>query len=322
MAWLVEPVPAQAPCFLHTAAAGHGTAWAFGIRPGGADRFDTMVFGRAADAWRRMDVPVIGRANGAVVVSPDELWVVGDGTSLHHVGGRWREVPLSLPVQLFGVVASGDDVWAAGVVAPDQRTRRGVVVRWDGSAWVEQALPDVAPTWGLRGLGGAAPDDLWAVGAAHADLESVGALHWTVALHWNGERWRSVSMPMPAGAPQLVDVVALAPDDVWAAGYWRRDGVAGRQPYAVHWDGVRWTVAELPGDAGQINELVVVKDLVYGVGYVPGGPYVAAWDGDAWHAVDGPPMNGALHGGTVLADGRLLVVGTSDNAAFAAVLRS
>lgn len=217
MAWLVERVPAPRPCFLHTAAAGHGSAWAFGIRPGGGGRFDTMVFGREADAWRRVDVPVIGRANAAAVVSPEELWVVGDGTSLHHVDGRWREIPLSVPVQLFGVVAFGDDVWAAG--------------------------------------------------------------------------------------------------------YWRRDGVAGRLPYAVHWDGVRWSVTEMPGDRGQVNELVVAKDRVYGVGYVPGGPYVAAWDGDAWHAVDGPPGNGDLHGGTALPDGRLLVVGTSAEAAFAAVLQ-
>lgn len=313
MAWLAEQVPAQAPCFLHTAAAGHGTAWAFGIRPRGADRFETMVFGREADAWRRVDVPVIGRANRAVVVSPDELWVVGDGTSLHHVGGEWREFPLSSQVQLFGLVSFDGDEWAAGF-APDGVTGRGAVVRWDGSAWVHQRLPDVAPLWGLRGLGGVAPDDLWAVGSVHADRGPA------VALHWNGERWRSFPVPGP-GAAKLADVVALAPDDVWAAGYVRSDGGPARMPYAVHWDGVEWSVAEMPGDRGQVNELVVVKDRVYGVGYQPDGPYVAVWDGDAWHTVEGPSMDGHLFGGTVLPDGRLLVVGASAKAAFAAVLQ-
>jgi hypothetical protein len=127
----------------------------------GGRPFGTLVFRRDDQGWRRVDVPGIGRANRAVVVSESEVWVVGDGTSLHWSGGDWRVVPIAaLPdrkAQLFGLVAfGGADVWTAGSAA-GPRDARGVVERWDGTQWTDLSLPDVAEHWGLAGVHGMVP---------------------------------------------------------------------------------------------------------------------------------------------------------------------
>jgi hypothetical protein len=311
--WVVERVPAEGTGFLHTAAAGHGSVWAFGISVDGGRPFGTLVFRRDERGWRRVEVPGIGRVNRAVVVSETEVWVVGDGTSLHWSGGAWRVVPIEvLPdreAQLFGLVAfGGSDVWTAGFAAgPDDA--RGVVQRWDGTRWSDLPLPDVAEHWGLAGVHGVAPDDLWVVGGVH---DPVGP---AVALHWDGSVWRFVQVPMPGdGTATLSDVVALAGDDVWAAGHWRPEAGPGRLPFAVHWDGSTWSLGVLPGGRGQIGELVATAGGVVGVGQAGAGGCVVEFDGTGWRAVPGPPVpEGAercsLHGGTLLPDGRLLVVG-------------
>lgn len=325
--WRPEPVAAKGKSFLHTAAAGHGTAWAFGISVGGhsglggSAGFGTLVYRRVDDAWVPVDVPRIGRANRAVVLSPVELWVVGDGTSLHRVGDEWQQVPVARPeghraVQLFGLAAFGADVWTTGY-APDsgQSTGRGSVQRWDGERWSERPLPDVSPLWGLSGIGGVAADDLWAVGQ---DMTGDAA----VALHHDGSAWTRVPLPKLRRAT-LSDVLAVASDDVLAVGYHRPSGSPVREPLALHWDGVEWSVTGLPAAHGQFCQLVRTADAVYGIGYGTGrldeGPYVVAWDGVEWRAVPGPPTKGFLHGGAALPDGRLLVVGAVHETPYAAV---
>lgn len=312
MPWTTEKIPADTgQSFLHTATAGVDGPWAFGISVQRGE-FGTLAFHRRSDGWSRVDVPQIGRANQAVVVSSSELWVVGDGTSLHHVDGEWHVVPAATvrqPVQLFGLAAFGSDVWTAGYApAEDQRAARGSVQRWDGAAWVDQVLPDVAAGWSLAGLGGVAADDLWAVGAVFGES--------AVALHRDGSVWERVALPDNENV-KLVDVLALGSYDVWAAGY--RSG-RGRKPVALHWDGSTWSSTPLPGEGGQVQALVAGADRLWCVGYAGSGPYVAEWDGAEWRSVPGPEDAGFLHGAALTPDGRLLVVGAVDERPYAAVL--
>ncbi|HEX5404284.1 MAG TPA: hypothetical protein VFX16_18500 [Pseudonocardiaceae bacterium] len=322
MAWTVEDIPTDGKQWLlHTAASGHGTTWAFGITAGQGRPFGTLVYRRVDDGWQRVDVPVIGRANRAVVLSPDEVWIVGDGTSMHGVGDVWREVPTAelkdSTGQLFGLVAFGSDLWTAGY-APhaNHETGRGTVQRWDGTQWTDQELPGVAPMWGLAGLGGVAADDLWAVGTVHGEHGPA------VAVHHDGAGWHRTDVPLPGdGSGTLKDVWALTSDDVWASGYWQaadRPGV--RLPLLVHWDGSAWSIGDVPADTGQIGQLVATDDGLYGVGYTGGSPYVLCWDGAVWRSHPAPPSpEGArhctLHGAAVLPDGRLLVVGATNDSA-------
>jgi hypothetical protein len=304
--WVTEDIPASGSgSLLHTAAAGHGTAWAFGINASQHRPFGTLVFRRDETGWQQVEVPVIGRANRAVVCSPTEVWVVGDGQSLHGVGDEWRALPTAHERdQLFSVVTFGPEVWTAGYL-PGDRGGTGTVQRWDGDRWVAFTLPDVAPSWSLAGLDGVAADDVWAVGAVHGE-------NGPPALHWDGSTWESVPMP-GNGTGRLDEVLALASDDVWASGYWTSAG-RDRFPLLVHWDGTAWSVATVPDGPAQVRELVVVDGRPHGVGYDDGVPYIIAWDGGEWQRVDAPAVPADakhcfLHGASTLPDGGLLVVG-------------
>jgi hypothetical protein len=312
--WTLEELPPGDKWILHTAAAGHGSAWAFGI-DARTHEFGTLVFRRTTDGWRRVEVPVIGRANRAVVLSPDEVWIVGDGVSLHGLGDEWRVVPTAeLPdrsAQFFGLVAFGSELWTAGF-APggDGSTGTGTVQRWDGTEWTAQPLPAIPGSWSLAGLGGVAADDLWTVGGEHGENGAAVALH-----RVDGE-WQRVPVPLPGqGSGKLDDVLAVASDDVWASGHWQRIDARGqRLPLVVHWDGDAWSVTDVPAGAAQVAQLAATPSGLYCVGYTDAGPYVLRWDGAAWTRIPGPPVPAGvahcgLHGAATLPDGRLLAVG-------------
>lgn len=181
----------------------------------------------------------------------------------------------------------------------------GTLQRWDGTRWVGQELPEVAPSWGLSGLGGVAEDDLWAVGGVHGPAGS------PVALHRTGAGWAVLPVPLPGdGSGVLQDVLALASDDVWVCGYRRRAGERGRFPLLAHWDGVAWSAVAVPGGPAQLGRIVVVGGRLLCVGYrAARGPLVVGRDGDDWREVPGPDGGATPHGAAALPDGGLLVVG-------------
>jgi hypothetical protein len=159
--WTCEQIPAapSRESILHTTAAADGVAWAFGISPNPQGWFDTLAFRRDTHGWRPVTIPGIGRANRAIAIGADDVWVVGDNnTSLHYNGARWQQTPTAalgrVQAQLFGLAQfGGHDVWAAGY-APDRDRGRGTVQHYDGHAWTDQPLPSVATNWGLSGIGG------------------------------------------------------------------------------------------------------------------------------------------------------------------------
>lgn len=77
---------------------------------------------------------------------------------------------------------------------------------------------------------------------------------WVVAgpsqiYHWNGERWARAVSPVRTRGGTLPSMVALAPDDVWAAGTFgsqpNTDGALG-PPGLMHWDGHAWHQVPVP----------------------------------------------------------------------------
>lgn len=73
-------------------------------------------------------------------------------------------------------------------------------------------------------------DDAWAFGGTNPGGDGA-----PVAMQWNGASWRP--WRLPAGLTDFIsDASASSPRDIWAVSY------AGG--YALHWNGVRWTVAK------------------------------------------------------------------------------
>lgn len=93
----------------------------------------------------------------------------------------------------------------------------------------------------LLGISVAAPNEVWAVGYSY----TTDAFE-PLAMRWDGTSWKIVPGPTPgpAGTNYFQDVVAFSATDVWAS------VSAGPNdkpiPNLVHWDGTRWTVAQLP----------------------------------------------------------------------------
>jgi hypothetical protein len=135
----------------------------------------------------------------------------------------------------------GDDAWAVGnvVTVPDQE--RTLTMHWDGMSW--RKIPSPSPSKGdfasLGGVGGAASDDVWAVGECR-DFSR------TLTMHWDGSEWRRVPSPTPGHSGNgafLSGVFAASGSDVWAVGDYVPGDKGGTRVLLLHWDGVRWAKA-------------------------------------------------------------------------------
>lgn len=136
--------------------------------------------------------PVPSTALPHVTRTGNEVWAYGQG--IWRVSDKgW--VPVEPPLNHLGVVSG---LWAEGpkrlwAVSPAE----GMLHRLDGGKWTPVDTPVRQP----RALWGAAPDDLWLVGA--------GGLG-----HYDGSRWRAVAGPPgPLGV-----VVGRSAGDVWIGG--------------------------------------------------------------------------------------------------------
>jgi hypothetical protein len=131
--------------------------------------------------------------------------------------------------------------------------------------------------------------------------------------------WKIV--PSVIGNIRLSSVVAVSPNDVWAAG---QTGEGGLSAVVEHWDGTSWSrVPEAPMDNWQgINGLAALApDDVWAVGWAavhpkdldPFLPLVEHWNGNVWRTVPAPAPPGArssvLVSVTQLGSQELLAVG-------------
>ena len=132
-----------------------------------------------------------------------------------------------------------------------------LIMHWDGAAW--KTVPSPNRLLGhnnaintLQGVTAIAPNDVWAVGYS----VSYDDPYRTLAMHWDGSRWRIVDTPNPGPSySALNDVTAVGPNDVWAVGgapildtsFNPIDSRTGG--FTLHWDGRAWSA--VPGAPGR-----------------------------------------------------------------------
>ena len=144
-----------------------------------------------------------------------------------------------------------------------------------------KASPSIRDSF-LKGVSALSANDAWGVGSQTSDDG------WSQALveHWDGSSWNVVPAPTPGLASVLTSVVALAPGDVWAVGYYfepTSSGV-GFVTLIEHWDGSSWTVADAPEVKGKyLNDVTAsAADDVWAVG----DGVAQHWDGTRWTVSD------------------------------------
>ncbi len=206
-----------------------------------------------------------------------------------------------------------DDIWAVGRYYDENNFTPDttLAMHWDGVAWTIFPTPPVGGY--LLGVDAFGPNDVWAVG--HCPDCGMTSL----TMHWDGVQWTRIPSPSPPGYITLHDVVALAPDNVWAVG--ANDG--GHSTVAMNWDGTAWSIVPTPngGMFGDDNVLTSVTAIsptdMWAVGYIypkGGTPRTLSihWDGSQWTLVNTPnPGNYSrrLDGVTALAANDVWAVG-------------
>ncbi|MFI6339042.1 hypothetical protein [Streptomyces sp. NPDC050535] len=222
---------------------------------------------------------------------------------------------------LFDVASVGPNAaWAVGVQYVDG-IGKGVILRWNGRTWQEQATPGMPGTGVWHAVDAVSAQDVWAYGWGQ-DGETLA--------HYDGRRWKSV--PLPAGESYGFAKLAAVPGKAWlvgdtaisvyAHGVWRsttlpegvmisavearssRDAWAvGQFAYAgrpgrsvlLHWDGRSWNdVAPVGSDLAvtavyqESARSVWVTALTPYVEDEPQRTKVLHWDGLSWRDVTGP----------------------------------
>ncbi|MGI5165865.1 hypothetical protein ACQEU3_16040 [Spirillospora sp. CA-253888] len=191
--------------------------------------------------WARLAIPstlpkvqihTIGASSATNVWVGGSMFKPGATSLLRWNGAKWSAHSLGenfLPVEITPM--SANDVWVAG--------NADHLKRWNGSTWRNYPLGFRA-----QAISGVSAKDLWAVGLS-TDRRPAAA-------HWNGTTWRRSTLP---GIPvvsggemsaRLNDVVALAPNNVWAAGSVPAKDATGRvtvRALLARWNGAKWTTA-------------------------------------------------------------------------------
>jgi len=276
--------------------------------------------------WDLVPTPNVGdRTNWLSAVSAlssDDAWAVGHWRNLSGTfgpmamrwnGGAWSLMSLPDTSHLGwypesnGVEAAyNGDVWVVGKVSTPYPTElMPLVLRWRSGSW------DFADTVTLRpqtvypfaDRGGAfadaaalTPYDIWAVGQA-AGFGDGQATTVPLAAHWDGSSWTEVDVPRIANRHHdLVDVVAIAPDDVWAVGDYRNVADVYRG-VTYHWDGTSWSHVDSPIEAMEqsgLNDVVATgpNDVWAIGGSQVAGVVLMHWDGSHWSVAQPPPNSG------------------------------
>jgi hypothetical protein len=197
---------------------------------------------------------------------------------LHRTGGPADY----LERQLYDVrTINPSNAWAVGSIM-DASTGLGqpLVVHWTGAGWkrVDVPLPDGADGGELDALGGAGPDDIWAVGMYYEHSGGLTFFYCLVA-HWDGTAWHVVAAPTTRG--EIDDVRVFAANDVWAAGTHFPDG----EPLIMHWNGSDWSISSGAPTHGLLAIAGAAPDDLWAAG---ADGFVEHYDGSTWTQVPAP----------------------------------
>jgi hypothetical protein len=186
----------------------------------------------------------------------------GLGTRSVAASGRSLALESGRSGFLTGVSAdSATDAWAVGGYSdPTTGSIETLALHWNGTKWSKVASPNPGGTSSgaslLNGVSADSATDAWAVG--YYVNPTTRALE-TLALHWNGTKWSTVSSPNPGGTSMNVDnsilngVSADSATDAWAVGYYNNPTTGAFETLALHWNGTKWSKVASPNPGGMTS---------------------------------------------------------------------
>ncbi|MFN2593978.1 MAG: hypothetical protein ABR579_03700, partial [Actinomycetota bacterium] len=192
-----------------------------------------------------------GIAIGLVLSVVVSAAVIGGATSSVAYTCSWVVVPSvdAEPVSELVAVASisPTDAWAAGNTESGDEfaASHPLLEHYDGSTWSVVSGPH-SGSRGISDIGFGQSSDGWAVGSF---IPTPGTRHHearTLAEHWDGTSWKTVTTPNVGDyGSNLFGVWEHATNDVWAVGSSNKKSGAS-DPLALHYDGSKWSVVKTP----------------------------------------------------------------------------
>jgi len=227
----------------------------------------------------------------------------------------------TIGLEINAISAQSDlDVWAVGNGS----------VHWDGHSWT--LIPIVRhDSLNLVGVAALSSTNVWAVGSfINTQGRSVEAVE-----HFGGQAWKVIPDVNLIGqdlqgivdSEALTSISALAPNDIWAAGY------IGIQPpcdcivpFVEHFDGTQWKLSAVllngnsPGNFQFVQGISAISDSdVWAVGYeslngaLNGAAQIFHFDGTQWSLAASPSGPTARFDGiTVVASNDIWAVGQNN----------
>lgn len=332
----IQPTPNARPSDILTSVSALSStdAWAVG---GEVLHWDGMK-------WNSVPAPLPNNVNeqatlnGVAAIAGNDVWAAGEFDDFttgsvhalmeHWDGTAWSSVNIPRPgisSLLSGITAfSANDIWASGFFQTSGALLP-LFEHWDGTAWKVVPTSLRAGDFIIRKISGSSPTDIWAVW----DDESTGVVR-PVAMHWDGARWTLMNPPARGGGDNpLYDVLALAPDDVWAVGAFTPQPQPTSLPTLTlieHWDGTSWQIVPSPNfgplSIYQSNRLFGITALSPADIWACGSFFAANgsnnqrtlalhWDGTSWTIKPTPNTGNSdtLFGGATMAPGTVWLVG-------------
>lgn len=118
-------------------------------------------------------------------------------------------------------VLNAHDIWVAGNVngSGPNAMKCAYAAHWNGAQWKAVPTPTLPYNATLTSISARTPSDVWAVGYSTTTLASTGrAVFKSIALRWNGSRWRSLPSMDSSGEGDLLFDVDATSAGVWAVG--------------------------------------------------------------------------------------------------------
>ncbi|MFL5734753.1 MAG: S-layer homology domain-containing protein [Chloroflexia bacterium] len=297
-AWSVVPSPNPNPNFneLHgLSVLSSNDIWAAGITSISHSR-DELALHWNGTSWAYSPSPN-SQSNSnelmdVVALAPNDAWAIGTyyisfyrPYGLHWNGAGWSHNDMPLlggNFQHLQKMAATDpsNIWAVGYYRSDFQASQyfPFIQHFNGTAW---DLAPVGPTPGLytnillgvdtvrdASMGNTA----WAVGSY---TNFLGDTTKNYVIRWNGTSWAMVPTPnIGLGSNQIDQVLALADNDVWAAGIYQVTAGGPYRTLLMHWDGSAWNfVPSANASTGDnvLMDITVAGNTLWASGYYNDG---------------------------------------------------
>ena len=251
-------------------------------------------------AWRRVAVPrdvglglTLGFSYPIAAASGTGAWIFPGlfghirnsyftyNYALHWNGRSWQKS--RFPAEL--IVSQAEDfgprnVWAFGEVYAHEGVLVPYVARFNGRTWRRVSMPG-----GPLAVSAVSASDMWAIGPSARTEARPLTRQTLIAMHWDGRRWRTLSVPRVklAGFGSYFTAANVAADGSgglwWSYGVTAPSSTAPTRSALLHWHDGRWTT--ITGPRGMPAADLMTPDGRGGV-WLVAGSYWFQYDDGQW----------------------------------------